>query len=151
MRRSAWRGNQADLQRTEARWSEAVPIAPLLVSPAGYLAGDASKLDPALAGSSARWTQACGRTPLPSQERTIMKRALPAALATVLMLPASAAANTQWFYERQPIAVGKTVEIASNGPKVALNLKLPKQTAIKIPCPASGTEAVWNSSTNGLD
>ena len=80
-----------------------------------------------------------------------MKPAGPAVLAALLMLPASASANTQWFFERQPIAEGKTVEVASSGPKVALTLKLPKQTAIKIPCPASGTEAFWNSPTNGFD
>src|SRR2546421_599803 len=80
-----------------------------------------------------------------------MKRAIPAVLAALLMLPASASANTRWFYEGQPIAEGETVEVASSGPKIALSLKLPKQTTIKIPCPASGTEAVWNTPTNGLD
>jgi hypothetical protein len=71
--------------------------------------------------------------------------------AALLMLPASASASTQWFYEGQPIAKGETVEVASSGPKIALGLKLPKQTIIKIPCPASGIEAFWNSPTNGLD
>src|SRR5207237_382165 len=69
----------------------------------------------------------------------------------LLVLPAAAGANTQWFYEHQPIPEGTTDEVASVGPKVALSLKLPKQTAIKVPCPASGREAFWNSSTNGLD
>ena len=67
------------------------------------------------------------------------------------MLPATVSAKTQWFLEGQPIAEGQTVEVASSGPKIALSLKLPKQTTIKIPCPASGTEAFWNSPTNGLD
>ena len=67
------------------------------------------------------------------------------------MLPASVSAKTQWFYEGQPIAEGQTVEVASSGPKIVLSLKLPKQTTIKIPCPASGTEAFWNTPTNGLD
>jgi hypothetical protein len=80
-----------------------------------------------------------------------MRRAIPPVLAALLLVPASASANTQWFYNRQPIAAGQTVEVASSGPKIALNLKLPKQPAIKIPCPASGTEAFWNSPTNGLD
>ena len=82
-----------------------------------------------------------------------VKRAMPAAaaLAALFTLPASASANTRWFYEGQPIAEGETVEVASSGPKIALSLKLPKQTTIKIPCPASGTEAFWNSPTNGLD
>ena len=80
-----------------------------------------------------------------------MKRAIPAVLAALLMLPASVSAKTQWFYEGQPIAEGQTVEVASSGPKIALSLKLPKQTTIKIPCPASGTEAFWNTPTNGLD
>jgi hypothetical protein len=80
-----------------------------------------------------------------------MKRAIPAVLAALLMLPASASANTRWFYEGQRIAEGETVEVASSGPKIALSLKLPKQTTIQIPCPASGTEAFWNSPTNGLD
>src|ERR1043166_829872 len=81
----------------------------------------------------------------------VMKRAIPTAVVALLVLAASAGANTQWFYERQPIAQGKTVTVASSGPKVALHLKLPKQTGIKIPCPASGTEAFWNSATNGFD
>jgi hypothetical protein len=80
-----------------------------------------------------------------------MKRAIPAVLAALLILPASASAVTRWFYEGQPIAEGETVEVASSGPKIALSLKLPKQTTIKIPCPASGTEAFWNTPTNGLD
>src|SRR2546421_3039545 len=80
-----------------------------------------------------------------------VKRANPAVLAALLMLPATVSAKTQWFLEGQPIAEGQTVEVASSGPKIALSLKLPKQTTIKIPCPASGTEAFWNTPTNGLD
>jgi hypothetical protein len=80
-----------------------------------------------------------------------MKRAIPAVLAAFFVPPASASASTQWFYEGQPIAEGKTVEVASSGPKIALSVKLPKQTTIKLPCPASGTEAFWNTPKNGLD
>jgi hypothetical protein len=95
-----------------------------------------------------------------------MKRAIPAVLAALLILPASASANTEWWrvteqrpkpkqgelYVRQPIAQGEIVEVATSGPKITLLLKLPKQpTVIEIPCPASGTEAFWNSPTNGLD
>ena len=80
-----------------------------------------------------------------------MKRASPAVLAALLILPAGASANTQWFYQRQPITKGETVEVASSGPKITLNLKLPKQTTVKIPCSASGTEAFWNSRTTGFD
>ena len=32
-----------------------------------------------------------------------MKRAIPAVLAALLLVPASASATTQWFYNRQPI------------------------------------------------
>jgi hypothetical protein len=80
-----------------------------------------------------------------------MKRAIPAVLAALLLVPASASASTQWFYNRQPIAGGETVVVTSSGPEITLSLKPPKQPAIKIPCPASGTEAFWNSPTNGLD
>ena len=80
-----------------------------------------------------------------------MKQAIPAVVAALLMLPTSASANTQWFYERQAIAEGETVEVATSGPKISLSLKLPKQTTIAIPCPASGRMAFRNSPTNGLD
>ena len=80
-----------------------------------------------------------------------MKTAIPVVVAALLMLPTGASASTQWFYERQAIAAGKTVEVATSGPKITLSLKLPKQTTIKIPCPASGTNAFWNSPTSGLD
>jgi hypothetical protein len=80
-----------------------------------------------------------------------MKRAIPAVLTALLLVPASASASTQWFYNRQPIAGGETVVVTSSGPEITLSLKPPKQPAIKIPCPASGTEAFWNSPTNGLD
>jgi hypothetical protein len=81
----------------------------------------------------------------------MMKQAIPAVLAALLMLATSASANTQWFDERQAIAEGETVEVATSGPKITLSLKLPKQTRITIPCPASGPMAFWNSPTNGLD
>lgn len=80
-----------------------------------------------------------------------MKRAVPASLAALFMLPASASATTQWFYNHAPIAQGKVVEVPASGPKVTVSLKPPGQTATKIPCPASGTEAFRNSATNGLD
>jgi hypothetical protein len=67
------------------------------------------------------------------------------------LLPADARAVTQWFYNHQPIAEGETVTVDSYGPKISLNLKAPKQPTIKIPCPASGSEAFWNSPTGGLD
>src|SRR5436190_16388335 len=81
----------------------------------------------------------------------LMKQAIPGVLAALLMLPASASAKTQWFYERQAIAEGETVEVATSGPNITLSLKLPRQTTIKIFCQATGTMAFWNSSTNGLD
>jgi hypothetical protein len=80
-----------------------------------------------------------------------MKRAVPVVLAALLVLPASASAATQWFYNRQPIPTGQTVEVAGSGPEVMLSFKPPKQTAIKIPCPASGRQAFWNSPTDGFD
>jgi len=80
-----------------------------------------------------------------------MKQAIPGVLAALLMLPASASAKTQWFYERQTIAEGETVEVATSGPNITLSLKLPRQTTIKIFCQATGTMAFWNSLTNGLD
>jgi hypothetical protein len=80
-----------------------------------------------------------------------VRLATPVVLATlILTLATNASANTQWFYEGQPIAEGTTVAVASSG-KIALALKLPKQTTIKISCPASGIEAFWNTPTNGRD
>ena len=80
-----------------------------------------------------------------------MRRAIPAVLAAILLVPASASAKTQWFYNLQPIPEGETVRVAASGSGITLSLKPPKQPAIKIPCPANGTEAFWNSPTNGLD
>jgi hypothetical protein len=78
-----------------------------------------------------------------------------ARLASLLALaaaavPADASARTQWFYERQPIAEGETVEVASSG-NLKLNLKVPRHGGIQISCTASGVEALWNSPKNGLD
>ena len=78
------------------------------------------------------------------------RRTIPTVLAASLLLAASANANTQWFKEGTPITEGETVEIASTGPKVALNLKLPKQSTIKVACPTRGRDAFWNSQAGGL-
>lgn len=81
---------------------------------------------------------------------------MPAVLiaGAALMLPASASAATQWFYNHQPIAKGEVVEVASHGAKITVSLAkltLPGRTSIKFPCSVTGTEAFWNSPTNGLD
>ena len=72
-------------------------------------------------------------------------------LAVGAMMPSAACANTQWFYERQAIPEGETVEVATSSSKFALTLKLPRQAPVKIPCNAGGVEAFWNTPENGRD
>jgi hypothetical protein len=81
-------------------------------------------------------------------------RWLPVAGLLVLAaaMPAAASASTQWFYERQPIAQGTTVQVPlSSGPNFMLVLKLPGQLGIRLPCTVSGVEAFWNTPEGGHD
>jgi hypothetical protein len=79
-----------------------------------------------------------------------VRRVIPAVVGALLVLPAGARATTQWFKEGTPITEGEIVEVASTGPKVALNLTRPKQPTIKIACPISGRENFRNSPAGGL-
>jgi hypothetical protein len=81
---------------------------------------------------------------------TGLARAATLLALTAAAMPASASARTQWFYERQPIAEGTTVETASSGP-VKLTLKRPKLLGLRAACAASGVTALWNGPENGFD
>lgn len=74
-----------------------------------------------------------------------------AALTVGAVLPAGANASTEWFYERQRIAEGATVEVASSSIKLSVVLKTPKRRAVKIPCTADGVEAFWNTPAGGRE
>jgi hypothetical protein len=79
-----------------------------------------------------------------------VKWALVASLPVALVFASTASATTQWFYDRVPIAQGKTVKIASSG-KLQVTVKPGAAPGIKIPCEASGIEAFWNTPEGGLD
>jgi hypothetical protein len=72
-----------------------------------------------------------------------------ALLAVVAVaVPASASAQTQWFYERQAIVEGETVEVGSSG-TLKLKLRAPGHR-IGTTCTVGGVEALWNSPEGGL-
>ncbi len=74
-----------------------------------------------------------------------------AALTLGAVLPARAGANTEWFDERQGIAEGETVDVASSSIELSVVLKTPKRQAVKIPCAADGVGAFWNTPAGGHD
>jgi hypothetical protein len=73
--------------------------------------------------------------------------------AVLLMLPASASASTQWFYnqERTPIAEGQVVAVPASGPKLQVSLKVPHHTLVQVACPPTGELAFWNTPLGGQD
>jgi hypothetical protein len=68
-----------------------------------------------------------------------------------MVVPATASASTQWFYNKKPIPKGETVEVASNSSRLLVSLKLPKQTRAQVACSASGRQAFWNTPQGGQD
>jgi hypothetical protein len=63
------------------------------------------------------------------------------AVLALAVTPAAASATTQWYLERQPIAEGQTAEVLATSKRLEVVLKVPKRTAVKIPCFAEGVEA----------
>jgi hypothetical protein len=73
------------------------------------------------------------------------------AVLALAVTPAAASATTQWYLERQPIAEGQTAEVVATSKRLEVVLKVPKRTAVKIPCFAEGVEAFWNTPHGGKD
>lgn len=75
------------------------------------------------------------------------------AMLLAATVPAAASARTAWFYERQLIPKGQTVEVASVAypGKLKLKIRRPKLAAIEMSCGATGVEAVWNTTKGGRD
>lgn len=79
-----------------------------------------------------------------------LRRVLGLVALVAAVAPASASA-TEWFYERQPIPKGTTVEVPSQGANLKLNMKWPKVIDIRMACSAKGVTAIWNGPENGFD
>jgi hypothetical protein len=73
------------------------------------------------------------------------------AVLALAVTPAAASATTRWYLERQPIAEGQTAEVLATSKRLEVVLKVPKQTAVRIPCFAEGVEAFWNTPQGGKD
>jgi hypothetical protein len=67
-----------------------------------------------------------------------------------LAMTGTASAATEWFYERQPLPEGQTVEVPAHGP-FTLYLKVPRQVRVEVACAVSGVEAFWNTPEAGMD
>jgi hypothetical protein len=74
------------------------------------------------------------------------------ALATALCVaPATAAAATEWFYNRQPIPAGQVVEVPTSAPKTTVSVLGANRTKFQAVCSVSGVDAFSNTEAGGRD
>jgi hypothetical protein len=84
---------------------------------------------------------------VPHHLRQLVRLASLLALATAAV-SADASARTEWYYERQPVAEGETVDVDSSG-TLKLKIRSPGHR-IGTTCAVGGVEALWNAPQSGL-